>query len=182
MIAIAAWAATGVMVLLVAGLGGMSMATSQDGVAEPAGVVGPRTPAGGVMGAPVRGAAVSQRFGCTSFAAEPVDSACPGGHFHSGVDLAAPLGTPVVAALGGTAHVVRTTTGFGLHVLITSAGGITTLYGHLRGVAVADGDALARGDPVGDMGSTGNSTGPHLHFEVRRDGVPEDPERDVALP
>ena len=139
-------------------------------------------PPAGTMVRPVEGAAVSQGFGCTSFAAEPVDAACPGGHFHSGIDLAAPLGTPVHAALGGLVHVVRTIGGYGLRVELTHAGGMVTLYAHLSRVDVGDGDAVAAGDEIGAVGSSGNSTGPHLHFEVRRAGVAEDPRIDVALP
>jgi murein DD-endopeptidase MepM/ murein hydrolase activator NlpD len=136
----------------------------------------------GAMVRPLPGATVSQEFGCTAFTAEPVEPACPGGHFHSGIDLAAPLGTPVHAALGGRAHLVRTQGGYGLRVELTHSGGQLTLYGHLSGVDVGDGDEVAPGDVVGRVGSSGNSTGPHLHFEVRRAGVAEDPRIDVALP
>lgn len=134
------------------------------------------------MRRPVDGATISQGFGCTDFAAEPADARCPGGHVHSGIDLAAALGTPVVAALAGRVHVVRTIGGYGLRVELTHAGGLLTLYGHLRSAAVADGDTVLAGEAIGTVGSTGNSTGPHLHFEVRRAGVPEDPRIDVHLP
>jgi murein DD-endopeptidase MepM/ murein hydrolase activator NlpD len=168
-----------IVLLLGAGAGG-AVATQTGGPAPD------DRPGSGVVGAammrPVAGAVVSQLYGCTSFAAEPVDAACAGGHFHSGVDLAAALGTPVVAALDGSAHVVRSALGLGLHVIIDHGGGVTTVYGHLSTVLVADGDPVVAGDRLGDLGSTGNSTGPHLHFEVRRDGVPEDPFLDVALP
>jgi murein DD-endopeptidase MepM/ murein hydrolase activator NlpD len=131
---------------------------------------------------PVDGASISQPFGCTPFAMEPVDRACPSGHIHTGIDLAAPPGTPVHAALDGVAHVVASTTGYGLHIVVDSGDGLTTLYGHLTSTAVSDGDTVAAGDVIGAVGSTGNSTGPHLHFEVRRDGIAEDPALDVALP
>jgi murein DD-endopeptidase MepM/ murein hydrolase activator NlpD len=167
------------LLLLAAGAGGVA---SSGLAADPAAAPSGSATAAGAMVPPVAGAAVSQGFGCTAFAAEPVDTACPSGHFHSGVDLAAPLGTAVVAALDGVVHVVRSALGYGLHVVIDHGDGLTTLYGHLRGVAVADGDVVAGGDQIGDVGSTGNSTGPHLHFEVRRDGVPEDPLLDVELP
>jgi murein DD-endopeptidase MepM/ murein hydrolase activator NlpD len=77
---------------------------------------------------------------------------------------------------------VRTQGGYGLRVELTHSGGQLTLYGHLSGVDVGDGDEVAPGDVVGRVGSSGNSTGPHLHFEVRRAGVAEDPRIDVALP
>jgi hypothetical protein len=131
---------------------------------------------------PVDGAAVSQGFGCTPYAFEPADRACASGHIHTGIDLAAPMGTPVHAALDGTAHVIPSTTGYGLHVLLDSGGGLTTMYAHLQSVDVHDGDEVGAGDVIGEVGSTGNSTGPHLHFEVRRDGIPENPMLDVALP
>jgi murein DD-endopeptidase MepM/ murein hydrolase activator NlpD len=131
---------------------------------------------------PVDGASISQGFGCTPYAFEPVDRGCASGHIHTGIDLAAPMGTPVHAALDGTVHVVTSATGYGLHVLLDSGGGLTTLYGHLASVEVHDGDEVGAGDVIGRVGSTGNSTGPHLHFEVRRDGIPENPALDVALP
>ncbi|HEY6378596.1 MAG TPA: M23 family metallopeptidase [Candidatus Dormibacteraeota bacterium] len=168
-----------IVLLLGAGAGGV-VATQTGG---PALRDGPGSGAAGpAMTRPVAGAVLSQLYGCTSFAAEPVDAACAGGHFHSGIDLAAALGTPVVAALDGSAHVVRAVLGLGLHVVIDHGSGVTTVYGHLSTVLVADGDPVVAGDRIGDLGSTGNSTGPHLHFEVRRGGVPEDPLMDVALP
>jgi murein DD-endopeptidase MepM/ murein hydrolase activator NlpD len=131
---------------------------------------------------PVTGAVVSQPFGCTPLQLEPFDRSCPSHHFHSGIDLAAPMGTPVHAALDGVVRVVISPGGYGLHVVLDSGDGLTTLYGHLQSVDVHDGDEVAAGDAIGRVGSTGNSTGPHLHFEVRRDGIPEDPTLDVALP
>jgi len=131
---------------------------------------------------PVDGAFVSQPFGCTPYAMEPVDHACPSGHTHTGIDLAVASGTPVHATLDGVAHVVVSATGFGLHVILDHGEGLTTLYGHLESVLVMDGDVVNAGDVIGLVGSTGNSTGPHLHFEVRRDGIAEDPTLDVALP
>ena len=131
---------------------------------------------------PVDGAVVSQPFGCTSLTMEPRDPHCATGHMHTGIDLAAPLGTAVRAALSGVAHVVVSSTGYGLHVVVDSGGGLSTLYAHLSALSVHDGDPVAAGDVIGAVGSTGNSTGPHLHFEVRRDGIPEDPALDIALP
>ncbi len=125
---------------------------------------------------------ISQGFGCTSFRLETVDLACPGGHWHSGIDLAAPRGTWVMATLPGVATVVESTTGYGLHVIIDHGGGLSSLYGHLDTVAVVDGEAVTGDEVIGTVGSTGNATGPHLHFEIRRDRVPEDPQLDVSLP
>lgn len=139
-------------------------------------------PQGGGWVKPVDGAVVSQGFGCTDVAIEPLDPACPDRHWHSGVDLAAPRGTPVYAALPGVVQVIVSATGYGLHVIIDHGGGLSTLYGHLDTVLVASGEYVAAGQQIGAVGSTGNSTGPHLHFEVRRDGIAEDPREDVKLP
>lgn len=135
-----------------------------------------------VMIVPVVGARVSQEFGCTAFTAEPVDTACPQGHFHAGIDLAVPRGTPVQAACGGVVRVLTRTSGYGLHVVVDHGDGLLTLYAHLETVLVADGDVVATGGLLGTVGSSGTSTGPHLHFEVRRGGVAEDPRRDLPFP
>jgi murein DD-endopeptidase MepM/ murein hydrolase activator NlpD len=131
---------------------------------------------------PVTHAWISQGFGCTSFAFEPVDVACAGGHWHSGIDLAAARGTPVRATLPGIVTVVVSATGYGLHVVIDHGDGLSSLYGHLDTVLVMSGDVVTAGQVIGTVGSTGNATGPHLHFEIRRDGIAEDPQLDLALP
>ena len=111
-----------------------------------------------------------------------LDRACAGGHWHSGIDLAAARGTPVVATLPGIVTVIVSPTGYGLHVVIDHGGGLSSLYGHLDTVVVASGDVVTAGQVIGTVGSTGNATGPHLHFEIRRDGIAEDPLLDLALP
>jgi murein DD-endopeptidase MepM/ murein hydrolase activator NlpD len=131
---------------------------------------------------PVAHAWLAQGFGCTSFSFEPVDLACTGGHWHSGVDLAAARGTPVVATLPGIATVILSSTGYGLHVLIDHGGGLSSLYGHLDSVWITSGEYVLAGQVIGTVGSSGNATGPHLHFEIRRDGIAEDPRQDLALP
>lgn len=117
----------------------------------------------------------TQPFGCTAFALEPAASWCPSGHAHTGIDLAAPAGTPVHAAAAGRARVGWNPGGYGLYLVVDHGGGISTLYGHLESTAVLDGDVVAAAQEIGRVGSTGLSTGPHLHFEVRRDGRPVDP-------
>lgn len=136
-------------------------------------VMGAPSPAGPVV--VVSGAVVTQGFGCTSLAVEPVAPGCPGGHFHTGIDLGAPSGTEVHAATAGLAAVLRSDRGYGLHVVVVGEGGITVIYGHLASVRLGDGAAVSPGEVIATVGSSGNSTGPHLHFEVRRDGRPVDP-------
>jgi murein DD-endopeptidase MepM/ murein hydrolase activator NlpD len=87
-----------------------------------------------------------------------------------------------MATLPGIATVVVSATGYGLHVIIDHGGGLSSLYGHLDTVLVASGDLALGGEVIGTVGSTGNATGPHLHFEIRRDGIAEDPRLDLALP
>jgi murein DD-endopeptidase MepM/ murein hydrolase activator NlpD len=125
---------------------------------------------------------ISLEFGCTSYTFEPVDRACPGGHWHSGIDLAAARGTPVMATLPGIATVIVSATGYGLHVVIDHGDGLSSLYGHLDTVVIDNGGYVASGEVIGTVGSSGNATGPHLHFEIRRDGIAEDPRLDLALP
>ena len=127
---------------------------------------------------------VSQGFGCTTVpreASPPPPYTCPpdGAHrdavrFHTGIDLAAATGTPVDAVAAGVVHVVADAGGFGLHDLL-DAGGVTYVYGHLSAALVADGTAVAAGALIGFVGSSGNSSGPHLHFEVDDHGTPVNP-------
>jgi murein DD-endopeptidase MepM/ murein hydrolase activator NlpD len=129
----------------------------------------------GSLTPPVHGATLTQPFGCTTLAIEPWSSQCPTHHFHSGIDLAAPLDTPVVAATGGSVMVRRDRGGYGLYIVVIRDPQLSTLYGHLDWPLVQTGDVVAAGQTIALMGSTGNSTGPHLHFEVRIAGVPVDP-------
>jgi murein DD-endopeptidase MepM/ murein hydrolase activator NlpD len=123
----------------------------------------------------VAGWVLTQGYGCTSFALEPVAPDCPGGHFHGGLDLAAPAGTPVRAAAAGAARVAENPSGYGLHVVIDHGAGVATLYAHLQWTPLHGGQTVGAGEELGQVGSTGLSTGPHLHFEVRRNGRPVDP-------
>ena len=96
---------------------------------------------------------------------------------HAGLDLAAPEGTAVRAA--GDGVVVRSgrAGGYGNLVVVDHGGGLQTRYGHLARIDVEPGARVAAGTPVGAVGQTGRATGPHLHFEVRRDGKAVDPEK-----
>jgi len=86
--------------------------------------------------------------------------------FHNGVDFRANTGTTVMAALDGTVSVVRETRLYGKHIIISHSNGYKTLYAHLNSFSVRQGDRVARGRKIGEVGSTGYSTGPHLHFGI----------------
>jgi len=98
-----------------------------------------------------------------------------GPEFHQGLDIAAPMGTTVTAAAAGTVIMAQWYGGYGNYILIDHGGGYSTGYGHLSAIYVSTGQSVARGQAIGAVGSTGQSTGPHLHFEVRIAGKPVDP-------
>lgn len=87
--------------------------------------------------------------------------------YHTGVDLAVPTGTPVYSVGPGEVHSTSTEGAYGNHLMVHMADGRYVLYAHLDRMAVAAGDPVEGGTRIGDSGNTGNSTGPHLHFEVR---------------
>lgn len=99
--------------------------------------------------------------------------------FHKGMDIVAPVGTPVLAPGGGTVTFAAEAEGGGFGVTIDHQGGLTTSYGHLRDVAVVKGQAVRRGQLIAHVGDLGQATGPHLHYEARQDGVPVNPERYI---
>ena len=95
---------------------------------------------------------------------------------HTGIDLGAPTGTPIRAALDGTVQFVRyKSTGYGYHLAVDHGGGFVTLYAHCSKILVTEGQRVAAGDIIAQIGSTGKSTGPHLHFEVRINGEMKNP-------
>jgi len=96
-------------------------------------------------------------------------------HLHTGVDIATAWGAPVLAAAEGRVIYAGWFGGYGKIVVIDHGEGMSTLYGHLSSLLVVAGDEVRRGQPVGRVGSTGFSTGPHLHFEVRVNGRPINP-------
>lgn len=102
---------------------------------------------------------------------------------HKGIDLAAPSGTKVFAANGGT--VIKAgynSGGYGNYIVIDHGGGQATLYGHLSRILISDNQKVGRGDLIGLVGSTGLSTGPHLHFEVLLNGTPVNPRGYIKVP
>jgi murein DD-endopeptidase MepM/ murein hydrolase activator NlpD len=108
--------------------------------------------------------------------AEPSDPFGPrGDRFHTGVDYPAPTGTPVFAAGDGTVASAGVIAGYGKLVVIEHLEGVTSFYAHLSKILVTPGQRLSRGMPVGQVGQSGEATGPHLHFEVRVRDAAVDP-------
>ncbi|MDQ5838322.1 MAG: M23 family metallopeptidase, partial [Acidobacteriota bacterium] len=95
--------------------------------------------------------------------------------FHPGQDITAPPGTPVFAPADGTVLEAGWKNGYGQQVVIDHGHGLTTRYGHLSKIEVTAGQSIRRGEELGQVGSTGRSTGPHLHYEVRIDDVAVSP-------
>jgi murein DD-endopeptidase MepM/ murein hydrolase activator NlpD len=140
-------------------------------VAEPAGPVTRQM----LFSAPVRGYGVNSPFGLRKLAGEARARA------HKGVDIAAPKGTGVLVTAEG--RVLRTgydAGGFGNFVEVSHPNGMTSLYGHLSRIDVASGMTVEQGQRIGLVGSTGYSTGPHLHFQIERSGRTVDPARVVG--
>ena len=110
---------------------------------------------------------ISQGFGCTPFEFEAYDPHCPSRHFHNGIDIAGPCGNNIVAADSGIAYLQPYDPyGFGNYIIMVHGNGWETLYGHMDGFAVGNGQIVTRGQQIGWEGSSGNSTGCHLHFSV----------------
>ena len=119
-------------------------------------------------------AQISQPFGPTTFWFEPAFGGYP--HFHTGIDMTEPFGSPVYAADDGIVALVgSSSSGYGNYVVIAHSGGLDTLYGHLSTALVKPGQLVVQGQPIGLEGSSGNSTGPHLHFELRINQTPVNP-------
>jgi murein DD-endopeptidase MepM/ murein hydrolase activator NlpD len=95
--------------------------------------------------------------------------------FHAGTDFGAEHGSPILAAETGIVIMAGWYGGYGNAVILDHGGGLTTLYAHASRLDVSEGDTVRKGDAIAAVGTTGLSTGPHLHFEVRRDGEPTDP-------
>ncbi len=94
---------------------------------------------------------------------------------HTGVDIGAAYGTAILAANGGTVTLAGWNSGYGNCVVIDHGGGKATLYAHMSSIGVSKGQAVSKGQQIGRVGSTGNSTGPHLHFEILINGSAVDP-------
>ena len=120
--------------------------------------------------------AVGSGFG---FRADPFTGR---GALHTGLDFPSPVGTEIHAAAAGVVHTAEMHPEYGLMLEIDHGNGLMTRYGHTSRILVKVGDLVKRGQVVADVGTTGRSTGPHLHFEVLVDGIPQDPQRFLAGP
>jgi murein DD-endopeptidase MepM/ murein hydrolase activator NlpD len=124
---------------------------------------------------------ITQPFGPSTVLLEPPYG--PYKHFHTGIDISAALGTPVMAAADGLVVAVgHGSSGYGNYVVIAHGGGIETLYGHLLQTDASVGDSVVRGQVIGLEGSTGFSTGPHVHFELRVNDQVVDPMPYLPVP
>ncbi|MDO8518685.1 MAG: M23 family metallopeptidase [Deltaproteobacteria bacterium] len=98
---------------------------------------------------------------------------------HYGLDIASPSGTIIRAPADGKVVLAKYAPGYGREVILDHGFGVNTLFGHASQLLVSEGEVVKRGDPIAAVGSTGSSTGPHLHYEVHVDGIPTDPFRYV---
>jgi murein DD-endopeptidase MepM/ murein hydrolase activator NlpD len=94
---------------------------------------------------------------------------------HTGVDITAPRGTPIYATADGVVSREQVSAGYGIHILINHGYSYQTLYGHLSKKVVKPGQKIKRGELIGYVGNTGQSMGPHLHYEVWKNGTPVNP-------
>lgn len=123
---------------------------------------------------PVEGVSVGSRFG---FRIDPINGRSA---LHTGLDFPAETGTPILAAAGGVVVVQEYHLAYGNMVEVDHGNDLITRYAHASKVLVKKGDIVKRGQKIAEVGTTGRSTGPHLHFEVLVSGVPQDPQRFLA--
>ncbi|HET7815764.1 MAG TPA: peptidoglycan DD-metalloendopeptidase family protein [Candidatus Baltobacteraceae bacterium] len=144
------------------------IAAEEEAQRRAAGIVGQAPSAPGALSWPVSGT-ITSPFG---YRRSPFGG---GMEFHQGLDIAAPMGTTVTAASSGTVLSAGWYGGYGNYIVIDHGGGMATGYGHLSQIFVSAGQKVQKGQAIGAVGSTGMSTGPHLHFEVRVNGKATDP-------
>jgi len=119
---------------------------------------------------PVMGPRMSSDFGLRK---HPIKKAR---RHHDGIDLAAPVGAPIRAIADGQVMYADPHGGYGKYIVVRHLNGITSHYGHCDTMEVIPGHTVTAGQIIGTVGNSGASTGPHLHFEIRRDGEAQDPE------
>ncbi len=124
----------------------------------------------GTYGWPLEGGEISSFYG---YRADPFGSG--GGDFHPGLDIAQSYGAPVKASCSGTVEMAAWNGGYGRYIRIAHGNGMETAYGHMSALAVEPGQKVAKGQVIGFVGSSGASTGPHLHFEVLKGGSTDNP-------
>ncbi len=100
---------------------------------------------------------------------------------HEGIDIAVPCGTEVCSAMSGVVRFAGTLDGYGLTVVLAHDDNFLTLYAHLDSFNVKKGDVISIGDTIALSGNSGTSTGPHLHFEIRKDEIPLNPEDFIKI-
>ena len=138
------------------------------------GTGGAGTVGGAPAGSPLATSRVSSNFG---YRVNPVTGQW---RRHAGIDLAASHGTPVVATAAGVVTLAGYAGNYGNLVIVRHGSGVETRYAHLSRLAVGRGSTISRGQVIGYVGSTGRSTGPHLHYEIRRHGHAQNPAGSMA--
>lgn len=124
---------------------------------------------------PIQGGAFNSNFG---WRLDPFNGKQS---FHEGIDFIARVGAPIVAAAAGVVTASESHPQYGNMIEIDHGGGLVTRYAHCSSRLVRVGDVVMKGARIGEVGSTGRATGPHLHFEVRHHGIPQDPARFLRL-
>lgn len=117
---------------------------------------------------PIKGI-TSSRYGARESTSEKVSP------YHHGIDIAADTGTPIYASMAGIVKYAGVVSGYGKYIEIVS-GDVTTIYGHCNAIHVNTGDTITQGQLIGEVGETGNATGPHLHFEIKKQDRTVNPE------
>lgn len=145
------------------------IARAADAEGRPVSVEALRPPQAVAIASRGRGRGVTSGFGYRN---HPI---LGGLRFHAGIDIARPAGTRVIASSDGRVVQAGWASGYGLLVTIDHGRGLQTRYAHLSSLGVAPGQQVRRGDVLGSVGSTGRSTGPHLHYELRVNGQPVSP-------
>ncbi|MBH5320651.1 peptidoglycan DD-metalloendopeptidase family protein [Paenibacillus sp. GSMTC-2017] len=127
---------------------------------------------GGTLGMPI-----DSKYGVTSSFGTRIHPIYKKKHTHTGIDFGAPSGTAIYAAEAGYVNVSQLMSGYGNAIIIDHGNGLWTLYAHIRhgGLLVSEGETVKKGQKIAEVGMTGTATGPHLHFEVRKNQVPVNP-------